>query len=479
MKHWKRFSVIALLGCAWHVRAGAQVVNPSGSAAGSSVTDTGYVDLLAGLAYTDNSQLAAGHRSSDGIGTAGLDVDYARQGNLSLNLLGNVERVEYLRGSYAGSFYGHFYGSGVLGKPTDPVQWQLSERFGEGMTDPLAAPTPLNLQTINTLSTGPIVNLHVGLANRLTLSGLYSRTSYQRSPYDSQAFLGGAMFAHQLSGASSVSLQASTEHIDYLNRTAAQNILGPTVANFDLRQASLAYQTDLVRTRVTLRAGYNQLDYGAAGRHGAPLYDVEIRHQLSPDATVFLNGHQAYSTNGSSMGSATQQVALQAGGSISPGLAIAQPSLLRSGALGWNFSRARTNFSLIGTIRQNVFTQSIATKNYNHRDESVIASIGRKLRPTLTLELRGQGDFARYSNVGASTRWYSVRVTLAKHFRRLAIWAYAERRHQSGSSGVSTFLTSTYDDNRVGLYFTYDLFGARGVGGSLGGLTGIGGNSGW
>ena len=479
MKHWPRSCLIPLLVCAWHARADAQVASPAGSTAGPSVTGTGYVDLLAGLAYTDNSLLAAGQRSSDGIGTAGLDVDYARQGNLSLNLLGNVERVEYLRGSNAGSFYGHFFGSGVFGKPTDPLQWQLSERFGEGMTDPLAAPTPVNLETINDVATGPIVNLNFGFTNRLSLFGLYSRTSYQRSPYDSQSYQGGAEFNHRLSGASSVSLQGSDEHIEYLDRTAAQIVSGSTASNFDIRQASLAYQTDFVRTKVTLRAGYNQLDTGPAGRHAAPLYDVEIRRQISPDSSVFLNGQQAYSTNGSAMGTAAQQVALQAGGSISPGLAIAQPYLLRSGAVGWNFARARTNFSLIGTIRQSVFTQAVTTKNYNHRGESVIAAIGRQLRPTLTLELQGQGDFERYSNVGANTRWYSVRVSLAKHFRRLAFQIFVERRHQSGSAGASTFLSSTYDDDRVGVYFTYDLFGTRGTGGSRGGMPGIAGGSGW
>ena len=475
MKPITRYSVIVLLACGWQSRAGAQVAGPP---VGSSATGTGYVDLLAGLAYTDNGLLSQGHRQSDGVGTAGLDVDYARQGNLSLNLLGNVERVEYLRGSFAGSFYGHFYGSGVLGKPTDLLQWQLSDRFGEGMTDPLAAPTPLNLQTINDVSTGPIVNLHFGSQDRLSLYGLYSRTSYQRSPYDSQSYLGGAEFSHLLSGASSVSLQGSTERIDYLNRTAAQNALASTVANFDLRQASVSYQTNLVRTRFLLRAGYNQIDYGSAGRHGAPLYDVQIRREISPDSTVSLTGQQAYSTNGTSMGTADQQYSLQAGGSLAPGLAIAEPYLERSGAVGWNFSRARTNLSLIGSIRQSVFTQSVTTKNYNHRDESVIAAIGRNLRPTLTLELRGQGDFERYSNIDARTQWYSVRLTLAKHFRRLAIWAYAERRHQSGSSGVSNFLSATYDDNRVGVYFTYDLFGAHGVGSSLGGFPSMGGG-GW
>ena len=500
MKPFTRHSVIAFFVCGSVACASAQAVNPSGSTdqtgqagqstqsspadatsdiVGSSAPETGYVDLLAGLAYTDNSQLAAGHHQGDGIGTAGLDADYIRQGNLSVKLLGDLERVEYLRGTYPGQFYGHLFGSALLGKPTDVVQWQLSDRFGEGMTDPLAAPTPQNLQTINNVSTGPIVNLHFGLTNRLSLFGVYGRTSYQRSPYDTQSYLGGAELIHQISGASSVGLQGSTERVDYLDRPTAQSALGTTVANFDIRQASVSYQTALARTRLLLRAGYNQLDYGPEGRHGAPLFDVQIRRAVTPDSTVFLTGQQAYSTNGSSMGTTDRQYTLQTGGSVAPGLAIAQPYLLRSGAAGWQFSRARTNFSLMGSIRQSVFTQSVTTKNYNHRDESVTASIGRKLRPTLTLELRGQGDFERYSNVGARTQWYSVRLTIAKHFRRLAIWAYAERRHQSGSSGVSNFLGSTYDDNRVGVYFTYDLFGARGTGGGLGGLPAIAGSSGW
>ena len=478
MKFHKSYSFIVLLACGWQVRAGAQVVGPNSQAPSSASMGTGYVDLLAGLAYTDNGLLAQGHRQGDGIGTAGLDVDYQQQGNLSLNLLGNVERVEYLRGSYAGSFYGHFYGTGVLGKPTDPVQWQLSDRFGEGTTDPLAAPTPTNLETINDVATGPIVNLNFGLENRLSLFGLYSRTSYQRSPYDSQAYQGGAQFTHQLSGASSVSLQGSDERIDYLDRTAAQNALGSTVANFDIRQASIAYQTNLVRTRVLLRAGYNQLNYGSAGRHGAPLYVLDIRRTLSPDSTVFVSAQQAYSTNGSSMGDLSQRNALQSGGSVAPGLAISQPYNLRSGSLGWIFARARTNFSLIGTIRQSVFSQS-GVRRLDHRDEGVIATIGRKLRPTLTIDLRGEGNFEHYSSVHARTQWYSVRLSLAKHFRRLAVLLYAERRHQSGAPGVSNFLSATYDDNRVGLYVTYDLVGTRGMGASRGGLPSMGGMSGW
>ena len=150
---------------------------------------TGYIDALAGLAYTDNALRTSGAgKKGDGLAAVGLATDYARVGNLSVNLLGNVERLEYLNHSYSGSFYGQFNGSALLGKNTDPLQWQLQDSFGEAMSDPLQAPNPQNLQTINDVATGPRVNLHLGLRDRLTLSGQYSRTTYQRSPFDSQTF---------------------------------------------------------------------------------------------------------------------------------------------------------------------------------------------------------------------------------------------------------------------------------------------------
>ena len=475
MKHWKRFSVIALLGFGAVAYAQAQVTSPAGSSA--SAPEVGYVDLLAGLAYTDNVLMQASHRRSDGIATAGLDVDYARQDNLSLNLLGNVDRLEYLRGTYAGNFYGHFYGSALLGKPTSPLQWRLSDSFGEATTDPLAAPNPLNLETINDVSTGPIVNLNFGFANRLSLFGLYSRANYQRSPYDFQSYQGGAEFVHQVSGASSVMLQASTQHIDYLNRIAATTSLGGAVSNFNIQDASVAYQAKWSRTQLLLRVGYNRLDYGVGTPHAAPLYDVEIRRELTPFSNVFLTGQQSYSANGASMGGAGAQLTLQTGGSLSPGLAIAQPAKRRSGSLGWNFNRARTRLSLVGTIREQVYEQTAGVRNYNHRDESLYATLGRQLRPTVSVQLRAQGDVERYTELHARTAWESVRFTISKHFTRLAIAFFAERRHQSGSAGVSNFLPASYNDDRVGIYFTYDLFGARATDSSLGAMRNLPGMS--
>ncbi len=482
MKIDTRHVCLVLLALAWQGQAAAQqVAQPSQSSLSAqpdipsaAARPSGYVDLMGGLAYTDNALLTRGQRASDGIGTVGLNVDYQRLGNLSLNLLGNLERVQYVRGSFGGSFYGNFFGSGVLGKPTDLLQWQLSDSFGEEMTDPLASPTPLNLQTINDVTTGPLVNLHFGLTNRLTLFGLYSRTTYQRSPFDSQTYQGGARFRHALPGASSVSLSASTAHTQYIDRAAVRGYFGGASTSYDIRQASISYHAQFVRTEVQLQAGYNTIQYGGASRHGAPLYQARISRQISPFSTVYLDGEQIYTTNGGSLGSPGARIGLQTGASLNPGYAVAQPFNQRSAGVGWLFNRARTSLSLTGGYEEQIFDQTSATINqYNHRDETVTVTLGRQLRPTLRVQLSAQGYWDRYGHLSATTRRENIGLTFSKRFARTMIWVYVERMHQSGSSGQSGFLASSYNDDLIGVYVTYDLFGQRPMQPSLQGMPGM------
>ena len=463
---------IAVLALMWNVHAAAQEA-ASPQAASVPAQQGGYVDVLAGLAYTDNALQTSANRTSDGIGVAGFSTDYLRTGNLSLSLLGNLERLEYLHHSFAGSFYGQFFGSGVFGKPTDLLQWQLSDSFGEEMTDPLAAPTPLNLQTINYLTTGPLVHLHFGLTNRLTLFGNYTRTTYQRSPFDSQMYQGGARFRHALAGESSVSLDASTSHTQYIESAAVRSYFAGA-SSYDIRQASIAYKGAFVRTEVLLRAGYNTIQYSGAHGHGAPLYEVRLSRQISPFSTVYVDGQQTYSTNGQSLFSPGAQVNLQLGSPVNPGYAVAQPFNRRSADVGWLFSRARTSLSLTGAYGQDVYDQTGVATQYNRREESVAALIGRQLRPGMRVQLRVQGYWDRYSQLGAQTRREDAELTVSKRFVRTMIGFYVERVQQSGTPGTSGFLASSYHDDRVGVYVTYDLFGEHPMGPSVQGMPGMG-----
>ena len=473
--------VVALLAIGWQAHAWAQQATQPAAALGgpgassNAPFQTGYVDLLLGMGYTDNALMGGSRHKGDGIGTAGFSVDYLREGGLSLNLLGDLARVEYVQHSLPGSFYGHFLGSALLGTPSDVLQWQLRDTFGEGTTDPLAAPTPANLQTINDVSTGPLVNLHFGLTNRLTFSGLYSRTTYQRSPYDSQTYLGGVQFVHALSGASSLSFAASDAHTKYIDSAAVQGFFRGASSTYDIRQASVSYRAHFVRTRVLLRGGYNILHYAGGATHGSPLYALRISRRISPFSSVFLGAQEAYSTNGGALASSGAQIGLQMGASVQAGIAVAQPFNRRSVDAGWNFQRARTNLSVTGSYAQETFNQTSATNAYNNSTEGAMVAIGRQLRPTVMIQLRLQGYLERYSSLGAQSRRYIAQLTFSKHFARTTFWIYAERSHQSGAPGISTFQATSYNDDRVGVYVTYDLFGQRPIGSSLVGMPSLGG----
>ena len=437
---------------------------------GTGPMTTGYVDALAGLAYTDNALLTQSHHSGDGIGTVGLNMDYARHGRLSLDLLGNIDRLEYIQHSFSGSFYGQFNGDALWGKPTDPIQWMLNDNFGEGMTDPLAAPTPTNLQWVNQLSTGPFLNLNMGLRNRLTVYGQYGRSTYQRLPYDSQTFEGGAEISHQLSADTSIALQASDARTKYTDRAALTATPGAGSA-YDVKQAVIDFQGQYVRTSVSLAAGYNTINFGGT-THGSPYYNVQLSRNISPFSTVYIAGQSFYSSFGGAMQSPTAQLSIQAGALQSgPGLITAQPFNERVGTLGWNFQRARTSFAVTGSYQQDIY---VLQPQNDSRDETASLTIGRQLRRTVSLQLSAYGSYDDYTELNARTHQYNVALTLTKQMARTSFAIYLRRTQQTGASGVSSFAAASYYDDMVGVYFTYDLFGQRNTGGTNGmGMVGI------
>ena len=438
---------------------------------GTGPLSSGYIDAVAGLTYTDNAQLSQGNHTSDGIGSLGLEADYARTGRLSLSLLGDIQRVQYIRNSFSGSFYGNFNGSALWGKPTDPLQWVLSDSFGEGATNPLGAPTPQNLQTVNYLTTGPFLNLNFGLRNRFTVYGEYARSTYERSPYDSQTFEGGVQLAHQLAGATSISVQASDARTEYLDRAALIN--SPAAGStFNIKQAAIQFQGQYVRTNILLAAGYNILD-STDTKHGSPYYNLQISRNISPFSTIYVGGQSSYSTFGATLQSPTAQLGMQSGGTFGIGFITAQPVQQRRATAGWNFHRDRTSFNLGGTYADDLYPQ---VPTDNHRDESLNFSISRQLQPTVSIGLQATGGYNDYRQLGAKTHQYTATLTLAKQFAKSTISLYLRRMQQSGSPGASGFAAASYYDDQVGVYFTYDLFGQRnqvGAGGAGMGMPGL------
>ncbi len=444
---------------------------PQPGAYGTGPISTGYIDVLAGLVYTDNARLSKGGGRNDGIGMAGLDVDYARQGRLRLDLLGNIDRLQYIRKSFSGSFYGEFNGEALWGRASDPVQWLVSDSFGEGMTDPLSAPTLTNLQTVNYLTTGPYLNLHFGLTNRFTLYGLYARSSYQRAPYDSQTYQGGAQFSHQLSGATSLSLHASDARTEYVERATLLNTPGRG-APYDVKQVSINFKGQYIRTNVSLAGGYSTIDYGNA-QHGSPYYRVQLSRRISPFSTVFIGAESFYSNLGAAMQSPTAMLSAQVGVGQGAGYLTSLPFKAQMDSAGWTFQRARTTFGISGGFQQDRYDQQRAD---DHQTETGNVTIGRLLTRTVSLQLNAYGSYNDYPQLNAHTHQFAATLSVTKRLARTMFALFIRRTQQSGSPGQSNFSAASYHDDEVGVYMTYDLAGQRSGGGAafgMGGLRGV------
>jgi|GEM_PF-6348430 len=422
-----------------------------------------YLDLDAGVAYTDNALLTPTDKRSTGIGSAGLDVDYNRIGSeLSVAARGNVDWLKYFDNAYPASPYGNFDGTALWGHPTDLFQWVVRDTLTEGAENPLAAPTLNELETINFVTTGPYLNFHLGSADRLTAYGSFSDTTYQRSPFDSKVYDGGLLVLHALSATSNAALQLDSAHtsFDYQN----------VASNFSMRTAQVLYSGIFARTRLTGAAGVSAQDY-AGPMSSAPLLDADVSRRVSAYSTLNLHARYGYTTIGGAVRSDfNAPTAMPVLIGMVPAVATPGPYKDRLVSLGWGFNRLRTSLSLqVASERERyVERPGLIVHLYDSNLTTVTGTASRQLRPTVFVSLQAYRTYGHYVSLDSKLTDTVVNVSLSKQFRRLALSFYAQRTRQVSSAYTPATVglaTGTYDEDRVGVEVSYDVMGRRYLGG--------------
>jgi hypothetical protein len=438
----------------------APLVQPGTSPSGVS-PQQGYFDLLAGLTYTDNALLVASGATSTSIGTAGVDVDYERRSpKLDLQARGNVAWQEYLDNAFPGSVFGRFDGTATWGRSTDLFQWMVRDTLDEGIVDPLAAPTPNELETINYFTTGPYLNFNFSTNERLSFYGLYSRTSFQKSPFDYRTYDWGIVCAHRLAAFSTLSLQLDSAQTKF-DQTAL-------ASNYTDRTAKVIYTAAIARTQVLASAGYTIENYGGPSS-GGRVWDLELSRRISPSSSVYVRAHDGFTTIGG-------VIRAGFGASVStetiigavPRTATPVPLEYRLGTLGWTFNGARTSLSLVGSLARQLYLQQAT---FDSTLETITGTAQRRLRPTVSLRLQAYRSDTRYGNIDAAVIDTVFNLSLLKQFRKVGMSVFAQRTHQASSSGAAAaslgLLARSYDENRIGFNVSYDLIGQRSSGAAL------------
>jgi hypothetical protein len=399
---------------------------------GTSTTRTNFFTYGAdvGVGYSDNLSETSTDKKSDEIVGVGVQLaGYEQSARFVGAMLGDLEHLNYLQGTYSPEVIGNFGGYASYALVPEFLHWMAQDSFGQGVVDPFASQAPANLENVNTITTGPTLTLPLNALTLLDLSARYSRVSYQVSPLDSNDYGGALSLTHLFSARSRLSFNLQTQRYDYTN---------PINPSYDQREAFVRYDVQGARTRITLDVGYDQIRGYQLNSNG-PLARFAATRTIAEGSVISLSaGHDPSSTSEFlTQSQGVSGIGLQA----TPGRQAATPFTNEYETVGWSFNRRRTTLSITLSHYQQIFDgQSILDQSISTAE----ARVSRLVAPGWMVAVFGDyskqafaqqpGNFTE-EHGGVSVKWQLARKLAMSlqydHFNRdspVALYAFSENR---------------------------------------------------
>lgn len=340
-----------------------------------------------GVGTSDNIRRVPTGEESESMLTTGLELALQREeGRFHANADVDLSYIDYLDEAYDGEVTGMANADLRYLFVPGRFEWMLTESFGQGELDPFAASTPDNRENINYLTTGPDFTVHLGSVGSLTLFGRYSMTQFEESDFDDERLLGGLSLGRDLSARSNLSLNATTERVEFDDETAG--------SNYDRHSAFLRYEIAGARTTIGAEAGYSEI-HDSGTTNGSPIFELDITRDLSARSALTLRG---------SLRSSDAASAMRAGnefGGGSPGgpdqVSTTEPFDTTQVSLGWQFTTLRTTFTISAGYEEDDYDVS---EQLNRERQNFQISASRQITPRLTLRARGSLFSSDYDTAG-------------------------------------------------------------------------------
>lgn len=363
--------VVALLG------AGSIVVGTALAA------DVGYGATL-GVGTSDNIRRTGTSPDSDSIGQVGVNFSvYEETRRLQADAGGDFSWLDYFDDSFKDEVVGSFLGNATLGIVPERFEWLFSDSFGQSTIQPFAVVTPENRENVNYFTTGPALTFGLGASNRFKLNAHYSKVTYEDTPLDSDRIGGELSLLHDLSGSSSISVNADAEQIDFDDNTLN--------TDFDKAEAYLGFAGTGARTQLSVDLGYTQVKPDGGKTNSGVLVRMNISRRISQSSTFgVLLGREI-----SDAGDIFRQLQnLQSTQASTQAVQLSNdPFTSQYGTLSWNFARNRTGFGL----SLSRFEEDYDSQTSLNRTRTVIgADAHRQLTPNLDFRVSATQNRERY-----------------------------------------------------------------------------------
>lgn len=389
-------------------------------------------EVTAGVGHSDNIARTSTNEIEEDIVSGGLTFSLSQMSSrVEADLVGNFAYYDYLDDTYDSEVLGNFVGSGLFHFVPERFTWMIADNFGQVLTDPFEPATPENREYINYLTTGPDFMLGFGSLTRLRLGGRYTLSSYEESPFDSDASSGELELSRLLSSSSSIAFNVRAQQIEYDDITNA---------NYDQNDAFLRYSARGARTVLAVDAGYSELERESSGTQNGVLFRFEATRRVSESSTVNLALGHEFSGAGAAFATA------QSGGSIGLDTALSRqvpdPFTHEYATLGWAFSRNRTGLRLSGMRSEQSYE---GASELDQTLTSVTGAIDRALSTTTNLVLESTYVEAEFEEPGRSYDEITAGLTFTWRLSRvLSLHLTYDYFDRSSDSGVDDYTENRF-----------------------------------
>jgi hypothetical protein len=348
-----------------------------------------------GVGASDNINLTATDPKSQALAATNLFFDLIRSGSrLQLSALGNFSDINYLEHAYNNQVLGRFDGTGNLTLWQHHLTWLVRDDYGDSQIDPLQALTPTNLQRVNVFTTGPTLMMQPTVSSFVELQGLYSRNTYQNSPFSGNSETGSLTVGHQMSPSSSISF------IGRVQQERFDNTIVNT--NYQVREYYGDYNLKGARTSIDAQGGLAQAN-DAGSWKSSPLARLSLTRSTSEFSSVSLSGGRDYVN---AMGSFAALGAGTTGGvPVGPVAQTTANALHTYGNANWRFSRLRTTVALFGAWERDAYDRQ---SQFDFSRSDFGFSLGRQLTPRLSANITGTTDRSQYLDQGFTDNYNTV-----------------------------------------------------------------------
>jgi hypothetical protein len=400
--------------------------------------------IAAGVIETDNVERTSVDPMSDTIGEVEADVAIHEQTRrVDADVLSNLQYLTYARHTYSSEVVGNFIGSGTFAILPKEFEWIVEDNFGQQQLDPTTTVTPVNLENINYLSTGPNWLLTLTPLVHAQVALRVSNVYYQTSDLNNNR--GDASFAlvRSLSATSNVSANVAAERVLYQD-----DIANP---DYTTKEAYLRYDAQGARSKLAVDLGYDEVG-GLSSTGGGALVHFDATRVLSQSSHLDLSIGQDISDNSNLLrqlqnlnGLAANATNLQRAN---------DPFVNRYARLDWQFERNRTSMNFdVARYEERHLEDSGLNQNRTQTD----FALRRNLAPALTASIGATYARSEYLSAAGNYREVIASAALAWRIgRHLDVRAEYDRFDQRADVA-----TNQYTENRIGITVGWQVDSTR------------------